>query len=152
MVGYFTIAHTGTQYWRLHHFGEPGERWKDLDKASEGDVAFAHCNLRHEQVIKDFSREIVTTWRDPLQVAVSWYARGKLDRGYEPWRHAWRVWAEHVKPRASKILRMDEAISEPINSMQHNSLAHYLFRNNRLDELFQLIDVNEVLWAETQCQ
>lgn len=151
MIGYFTVAHTGTQYWRKHYFGDRGDRWKDLGDPAASDVVFAHCILNNEAAIKAFSDEIVTTWRDPLQVAISWYARGKLDNGYGPWRHAWCVWRDHVKPRASTVLRLDTATAEPINSRQHNSLAHYLHREGRLHELFQLIDVNEVRWAES-CQ
>lgn len=144
MVGYFTIAHTGTQYWRKHYFAERGETWKDLGDPSADDVVFAHCNIRHEDAIKAFAGEIITTRRDPLQTAISWYARGKLDKGYDQWRNAWRVWHEHVKPRAAMILDMRSAKEAPINSMQHNSLAHYLYREKRFDELSQLIDMREV--------
>lgn len=145
MIGYFTIAHSGTQYWRKHYFGDRGDAWKDLGDPLADDVVFAHCNLRHEEAIKSFTGEIVTTVRDPLQMAISWYARGKLDRGYEHWRQAWRIWRECVKPRASVILDMRDAKEAPINSIQHNSLVHYLYREKRFDELERLIDMNEVL-------
>ena len=148
-VGYFTVAHTGTQYWRKHHFGELGERWVDVGQP--GDLAFAHCNLRHEAAIAAFNGEIVTTWRDPLKTAVSWYARGKFDRGYQQWRDAWRIWREHVRPRASVVLLMNEATEAPINSVRHNSLAHYLYDIGDLDGLLKLIDANEVAEVERTC-
>jgi hypothetical protein len=144
VIGYFTVAHTGTQYFRKHYFGQPGLDWKDLGSlAHEGDVVFAHCEARHEAGIRAWPHEIVTTLRDPWAVAVSWFARGKLVSGYTPWRTAWRVWLETVQPRASRILRVDEAHGEPINSVRHNSLAHY-FYDRKDPALFTLIDREEV--------
>jgi hypothetical protein len=147
MVGYFTVPHTGTQYFRKHYFGERGDAWKDLGDPSADDVVFAHCGGRDARAISEFQGEIITTYRDPLLVAVSWYARRKFERGYDAWRSAWESWASDVRPRARHVLRVDSVCGEPVNSSRHNSLAHYLYDRGDMAELFKLIDESQVQWA-----
>lgn len=145
MIGYFTVPHTGTQYWRKHHFGQDGLDWVNLGR--EGKVQFAHCLPRNENALLAFPGPIVTTYRDPLHVAVSWYARGKLDN-YDLWRKAWDIWAR-IAPRAT-VLHSDSA-TEKENSRRFNSLVHHYLDNND-PELYKLIDRDEVGRIVHLCQ
>jgi len=151
MIGYFTVAHTGTQYFRKHYFGDAGLNWVDLDMLCDDPtrVRVTHCTRGSASRIRAFDGEVITTIRDPLKCLVSWYARGKLAEGpnrYAEWRGAWQCWRDDVRQRASKVLSLESLSSESevINSITHNSLVHYLFERHDFSELFKLIDRSEV--------
>ena len=168
MIGYFTIAHTGTQFFRRWFFADAGLGWKDLGPMRLAKMwCLLTANCATARRLPPFNSEIVTTVRNPLHVAVSWYARGKLQQGYERFIEAWKIWAESVRPRAT-MLSLDAQNSlaaanakfgksataswdEPMNSETHNSLADHFLRRGEMANLFGLINEDFVREAIAIC-
>ena len=159
---YTTVQHTGTMFFRAALFG--AREWQHPKIAKDGELSFVHTLERHKDWLR--ADTIITTLRDPLHVAASWYSRGLTKDRYAEFRASWRLWRSVVYPRAAAVLAFDTddrearfakandaldqnqpmpAWDSPINSESHNSLIHYLLARKDMDGVFSLIDEAQIL-------
>jgi hypothetical protein len=156
---FLTVPNTGSMFFLGVLERGLGCSHAHIGRAGPDKIAFAHCGEPGADAIG--GRPIVTTVRNPLMTAVSWYARGCLD--WDRFESAWLHWSEIVD-RAVAVLSVDHGQSarmdtlraafgvdfpEPewsrrVASDRHNSLAHYLAERGSV-EIWDLIDRGRLL-------
>jgi hypothetical protein len=147
------VEHTGTQFFEKHVLRSG---FKNPHTAEPHEIAFAHCIPERAADIDANERSIVTTIRDPLATAASWYSRRK---SLERFELAWELWATKVYPNAAAVLSVDhdrEARLERAravlpelssvnwhdreNTSDFNSMIHEKLAQRDADYVFSKID------------
>ena len=143
-----------------------GNKWRQLANAQDR-LAFAHCEPIARDKIIASDRKIITTIRDPLYTAASWYAHNELD--YDAFESSWQLWREIVVPRAIAVLSIDHnkeqrwldarglfgvndevleggeiAWNDIRNSSRHNSLIHHFLDTKQLVCASLLLDLEKI--------
>ena len=115
MILITTVRHTGTHSLMAELNVDHSKRSTEWDQF--------HCDLRIFELIKSgkFS-EVHTTYRDPVEVAVSWLKRAKTpkvgDNTRNSWSAQWLAWSEIT--HYARVHHMHE-LSEKLNSIEKDT-------------------------------
>ena len=124
-----------------------------------------HCNPEALNLIKSTlgNSNVITTYRDPLRVAASWYNRAQLPVGTKDyqsphnagcvfsWKEAWFHYGEILKLIPKENIFPMESLKHKLYTHPDKQGMHELLDKGDMDSFYQIADKSLIDYAYKQC-